>query len=59
MKIKWIEERFNEYDKRPHTDYRLIAKYLAYDYHKLSNKYKKALKEIDELKSKLKEKEVN
>lgn len=43
-------KRFEEYDKRPHIDYRQIAFNLGLDYHKLSNKYKKLENENKELK---------
>lgn len=36
-----LEKRFEEYDKKPHIDYRIIAFQLALDYHKLNAKYKK------------------
>lgn len=45
-------KRFEELDKRPHTDYRLIALNLGVDYHKLSNKNKKLDKEVDKWRSK-------
>lgn len=31
---KHLLERFEKYDKNPHTDYRQIAFNIAYDYHK-------------------------
>lgn len=46
-----LQQRFAEYDKRPHTDYRIIAFQLAMDYHKLDTKYKKLQKENEEIKS--------
>lgn len=36
-----LEKKFEEYDKRPHIDYRIIAFQLALDYHKLDAKYRK------------------
>ena len=38
---KELEERFNKYDKDPHTDYRIIAFGLAKDYRRLAKKCKK------------------
>ena len=40
-----IEKRFTEWDKRPHTDYRMIAKNLAIDYFKLNKKLQRIEKE--------------
>lgn len=40
-----IEKRFTEWDKRPHIDYRKIAKNLAIDYFKLNKKLQKIEKE--------------
>ena len=40
-----LQKRFEELDKKPHIDYRIIAFTLAMDYHKLDLKYKRLEKE--------------
>lgn len=40
-----LQKRFEELDKKPHVDYRIIAFTLAMDYHKLDLKYKRLEKD--------------
>lgn len=50
-----LQKRFEEMDKKPHINYRMIAFQLWLDYHKLNGKYEKLQKENESLKAQLKE----
>ena len=52
-----LQKRFEELDKKEHTDYRMIAFNLWLDYHKLGTKYKKSQKETETAKKELEEKQ--